>query len=108
MGFSSSAMMRMAFVGGLGAMGLCLIWMGATTPLFAFRFSAFRAGGLGVGRPVSTPLSPPCQQRFVTLLKLSLPNAQPGGLPGFASFVIRIPRNLVDRARLRVEGRLVR
>jgi len=33
MGFSSSAMMRMAFVGGLGAMGLCLIWMGATTPL---------------------------------------------------------------------------
>jgi len=33
MGFSSSAMIRMAFVAGLGTMGLCLIWMGATTPL---------------------------------------------------------------------------
>jgi len=31
MGFSSSAMIRMAFIGGLAAMGVSLIWIGTTT-----------------------------------------------------------------------------
>jgi hypothetical protein len=67
MGVSSTAMIRMAFIGGLASMGLCLVWIGASNTSLHPNISADGSISAAI-RPIEMPLPP-----TIAAATLSLP-----------------------------------